>query len=425
MLASDAPLSRWLAWLETLSPSEINLGLERVLEVLGRLDLQLPPHVLTIAGTNGKGSSVAMADALLRASGMRSGAYTSPHIRRYNERIVVDGVAVGDAEIIASFERIEAARGEVKLTYFEFGTLAAFDIFAAANLDVWILEVGMGGRLDATNAIEPSACLITNISLDHCEWLGADVETIAVEKAGVMRRGKPAIFAGIAAGQTISRLAREKGAKLLVAGQDFEAVDNDDGSWTWRGPARELRALKKPGLKGAFQVGNAAAVLALLDAAGLGDRINPELVNRVMPTLSVTGRLQELRVDDRTWLFDVAHNPAAAEALASTLATMPSGGELIAIVGVLADKDVAGVIAPLTSRVDRWVAMTADSHRALAADDLARQVSNLSGKPCLVAGSAAAAIKFARRSASENDRILVTGSFFTVGPVLNQLAVDS
>ncbi|MDH5622574.1 MAG: Mur ligase family protein, partial [Gammaproteobacteria bacterium] len=167
MLASDAPLSRWLAWLETLSPSEINLGLERVLEVLGRLDLQLPPHVLTIAGTNGKGSSVAMADALLRASGMRSGAYTSPHIRRYNERIVVDGVAVGDAEIIASFERIEAARGEVKLTYFEFGTLAAFDIFAAANLDVWILEVGMGGRLDATNAIEPSACLITNISLDH------------------------------------------------------------------------------------------------------------------------------------------------------------------------------------------------------------------------------------------------------------------
>ncbi|MDH5500624.1 MAG: bifunctional folylpolyglutamate synthase/dihydrofolate synthase, partial [Gammaproteobacteria bacterium] len=269
------------------------------------------------------------------------------------------------------------------------------------------------------------AGLITNISLDHCEWLGADVETIAVEKAGVMRRGKPAIFAGIAAGQTISRLAREKGAKLLVAGQDFEAVDNDDGSWTWRGPARELRALKKPGLKGAFQVGNAAAVLALLDAAGLGDRINPELVNRVMPTLSVTGRLQELRVDDRTWLFDVAHNPAAAEALASTLATMPSGGELIAIVGVLADKDVAGVIAPLTSRVDRWVAMTADSHRALAADDLARQVSNLSGKPCLVAGSAAAAIKFARRSASENDRILVTGSFFTVGPVLNQLAVDS
>jgi dihydrofolate synthase/folylpolyglutamate synthase len=240
-----------------------------------------------------------------------------------------------------------------------------------------------------------------------------------------MRRDKPAVFAGSAAGQTISRLAREKGAQLLVAGQDFKAIDNDDGSWTWRGPTRELQALQKPGLKGAFQVGNAAAVLALLDAAGLGDRIDSALVNRVLPTLSVTGRLQELLVDNRAWLFDVAHNPAAAEALASTLATMRSGGELIAIVGVLADKDVAGIIAPLTQRVDRWVAMTAASHRALPADDLARQVSNLSGKPCLVADSTAAAIEFARRSASENDRILVTGSFFTVGPVLNQLAADS
>lgn len=425
MLASDAPLSRWLAWLETLSPREINLGLERVLEVLSRLDLRPPPHVLIVAGTNGKGSSVAMADALLRASGKRSGAYTSPHIRRYNERIVIDGVAASDAEIIASFERIEAARGAVELTYFEFGTLAAFDIFAAANLDVWVLEVGMGGRLDATNAIDPSACLITNISLDHCDWLGPDVEAIAFEKAGVMRRDKPVIFAGSVAGQTISRLAREKGAKLLAAGQDFTVILNDDGSWTWQGPTRELRALQKPGLKGAFQVGNAAAVLALLDAAGLGGRIDPELVNRVLPTLSVTGRMQELLLDNRTWLFDVAHNPAAAEALASTLATMPSRGELIAIVGVLADKDVAGIIAPLIQRVDRWVAISAESHRALPADDLAREVSNLSGKPCLVAGSSASAIKFARQSAAENDRILVTGSFFTVGPVLNQLAVDS
>jgi len=425
MLASDAPLSRWLSWLETLSPSEINLGLERVLEVLARLDLRLPPHVLIIAGTNGKGSSVAMADALLRASGKRSGAYTSPHIRSYNERIVIDGVAVSDAEIIASFERIEAARGDTELTYFEFGTLAAFDIFAAANLDVWVLEVGMGGRLDATNAIESSACLITNISLDHCDWLGPDVESIAYEKAGVMRRGKPAIFAGSVAGQTISQVAREKGAKLIAAGQDFSAVDNDDGSWTWKGPTRELRALKKPGLKGAFQVRNAAAVLALLDAAGLGDRIDSELINRVLPTLSVTGRLQALRAHNRAWLFDVAHNPAASEALASTLETMQSGGQLIAIVGVLADKDVAGVIGPLTQWVDRWVAMTADSHRALPANDLARQVSNLSGKPCLVADSIAAAVEFARRCASENDRILVTGSFFTVGPVLSQLAADS
>lgn len=425
MLPSFAPLSQWLAWLETLSPSEINLGLGRVLEVLGRLHLPRPAKVLIIAGTNGKGSSVAMADALLRASGKRTGAYTSPHICRYNERIVVNGVAASDAEIIASFRRIEAARGDVELTYFEFGTLAAVDIFAAADLDVWILEVGMGGRLDATNAIEPDACLITNISLDHCEWLGHDVETIAAEKAGVMRAGIPAVFAGRNAPHAISRLAKEKGATLLLAGQHFEVVVTAGGEWTWRGPNRELRALQTPGLKGEFQVHNAAAVLALLDAAGLGVDIDSELVNRVLPGLSVPGRLQNLAVDGKTWWFDVAHNPAAAEVLAASLRTMGSDGELIAIAGVLKDKDVAGVIGPLTQVVDRWVAIRADSPRALPADELGRQISNLSGKACLVADSPDAAIEFARHCASENDRILVTGSFFTVGPVLKQLQAGS
>jgi dihydrofolate synthase/folylpolyglutamate synthase len=425
MPATGTPLSQWLARLETLSPTEINLGLDRVLEVLGRLDLPKPADILIIAGTNGKGSSVAMADALLRASGKRTGAYTSPHIRHYNERIVVNGSAASDADIIASFERIEAARGDAELTYFEFGTLAAFDIFAASNLDVWILEVGMGGRLDATNAVEPSACLITNISLDHCEWLGPDVNTIAVEKAGVMRANKPVVFAASEVPPPILRIAEETGAKLLLAGHDFKVLANSDGSWTWQGPHRELRALKQPGLKGAFQVQNAAAVLALLDAAGLGESLDSELINQVLPTLAIPGRLQEVLVDGKTWLFDVAHNPAAASVLVSELRTRTSDGGLTAIVGVLRDKDVAGVIAPLTQVVDRWVAMTAISHRGLAADDLARQISNLSGKACLVAESAAAAIEFVRHGAAENDRILVTGSFFTVGPVLDQLAANS
>jgi dihydrofolate synthase/folylpolyglutamate synthase len=425
MLASGAPLSQWLAWLETLSPSEINLGLDRVLDVLGRLDPVLPDDVLIVAGTNGKGSSVAMANALLRASGKRTGAYTSPHIRAYNERIVVNGVAASDAEIVASFERIEAVRCGAELTYFEFGTLAAVDIFAAAKLDVWILEVGMGGRLDATNAIEPSACLITNISLDHCEWLGRDVETIAVEKAGVMRAGKPAVFADSEVPRAISRLAEEKGAVLFMAGQHFRVVENDNDTWTWSGLSREIRGLRKPGLKGAFQVRNAAAVLALLEVSGLGDRINAELINQVLPALSIPGRLQQVNVDHKVWLLDVAHNPAAADALASTLRTLKTEGELIAIVGVLKDKDVAGVMASLNPEVDRWVAITPASHRALPASELARQISNLSGKACLVADSVAAAIEYARRYASENDRILVTGSFFTVGPVLEQLTADS
>lgn len=425
MTATGTPLSQWLARLETLSPTEINLGLERVHEVLGRLDLPRPADVLIIAGTNGKGSCVAMTDALLRASGKRTGAYTSPHIRNYNERIVVNGIAASDADIIAAFERVEAARGNAELTYFEFGTLAAFAIFAASNLDVWILEVGMGGRLDATNAIEPSACLITNISLDHCEWLGPDVDAIAAEKAGVMRVDKPTVFAGREVPPPILRIAEEKGAKLLLAGQHFQALTNSDRSWTWRGPSREFRALRKPGLKGEFQVRNAAAVLTLLEVAGLGERLDAKLVNRVLPQLSIPGRMQEILVDGKSWLFDVAHNPAAAAVLASELQTRKSDGELIAIVGVLKDKDVAGVIGPLTPEVDRWVAMTAGSHRALSADELARQISKLSGKACLVAKSAAAAIEFARRCAAENDRILVTGSFFTVGPVLDQLAADS
>jgi len=270
MLPSAAPLSDWLTWLETLSPSEINLGLERVQLILERLDLPRPAHVLLIAGTNGKGSSVAMIDALLRASGQCVGAYTSPHISCYNERIVVNGLAASDAEIVAAFERIEAVRGETELTYFEFGTLAAVVVFAAAELDVWVLEVGLGGRLDATNAISPTASLITNISLDHCDWLGDDVETIAAEKAG----------------------AETTAATLLLAGRDFDSQVGEDHRWSWRGPSGELQDLQAPGLAGEFQTGNAAAVLALLDVAGFTGVIDAELINRVLPKVSLPGRLQ-------------------------------------------------------------------------------------------------------------------------------------
>ena len=430
MLSSAAPLSDWLAWLETLSPTEINLGLERVHLVLERLDLPRPAQVLLIAGTNGKGSSVAMTDALLRASGRRVGAYTSPHISRYNERIVVNGIAASDAEIIAAFETVEAKRGDTELTYFEFGTLAAAVVFAAADLDVWVLEVGLGGRLDATNAIDPTASLITNVSLDHCDWLGDDIEAIAVEKAGVMRRGIPTVFGDADVPEAIRRQAEAQGATLLLAGRDFEIQVSDDREWSWRGPSGVLRELLPPGLVGEFQTGNAAAVLALIDAAGFADAIDAERINRVLPAITLAGRSQRLIVeglncDNNEWLIDVAHNPAAARALANTLGSMQLSGATFAIVGLLNDKDVTGVIGPLAAHVDHWIAMTADSHRAVPANELARQISNLTRLACLVAGSPAEAIEFARRSASENDRILVTGSFFTVGPVLDQLTTGS
>lgn len=424
MLSSGAPLSDWLTWLETLSPKEIDLGLERVQVLLERLGLQSPQHLLLVAGTNGKGSSVAMADALLRALGKRVGAYTSPHIHRYNERIVVHGEVASDAQIIAAFEQVEAVRGDVALTYFEYGTLAAAVIFAQAELDVWILEVGLGGRLDASNAFMPTASLITNVSLDHCDWLGNDVETIAAEKAGVMRADLPTVFGDDPAPKSVRQHADAVNARLLLAGREFDVAFRADGSWDWRGPSATLKALRVPGLVGEFQVRNAAAVLALLDAAGLADNMDAQLVNAVLPSLRLTGRLQRRRVDGVEWIFDVAHNPAAAQAFAASLALLEPAGETIAIVGLLADKDVRGMISPLLDAVDRWIAVTAGNDRAVAANELARQIASLSGKPCLVAETFADAVENARRSASENDRILVTGSFYTVGPVLDEPGTD-
>jgi dihydrofolate synthase/folylpolyglutamate synthase len=345
-----------------------------------------------------------MADALLRAAGFRVGAYTSPHIIDYNERIAVQGRHADDAEIVAAFEKVEAVRDGVALTYFEYGTLAALVLFAEAALDVWILEVGMGGRLDATNAIDPTGVLITNVSLDHCDWLGPDIETIAVEKAGVMRSGRPAVFGAEDVPQAVVDHAAKIGAQLLLRDRDY-ATD----------------AVPQPGLRGEFQVGNAAAVVALLKAAGLEAAASGQLVAAVLPTVQLTGRGQSIRQDGVEWLLDVAHNPAAAQALAGALAKERRPGATLAIVGMLDDKDIESSVLALDKHVDQWIAVTAASHRAVPAPELARRIANACGRPCLVADSLADAMESARRDASENDRILVTGSFYLVGPVLEQL----
>ncbi len=408
MLPAGSPLSDWLAWLETLHPAEIELGLDRVRSVLGRLDIERPDHVLLIAGTNGKGSSVAMASALLHAAGLTVGAYTSPHIVDYNERIaIVDGDVsrlASDADIIAAFTEIERVRGGVPLTYFEYGTLAAAVVFSKAQLDVWILEVGMGGRLDATNAIEPSASLITNVALDHCDWLGDDVETIAGEKAGVMRAGKPVVYGGLDVPQAILDRAGAIGARLILRGRDFDTV-----------------GVPQPGLVGDFQVGNAAAVLALLDVAGLQRATEKALVESVLPHVRLAGRGQRISAAGCEWLLDVAHNPAAAGVLADTLADSEFAGRSIALIAMLDDKDVEATSAALDPHVDLWIATTALSGRAVAADELARRIANATLRPCLVAAAIDDAIESARREASGSDRILVTGSFYVVGPVLERL----
>lgn len=425
MLPAGASLSDWLTWLETLSPREIDLGLDRVTAVLERLALERARTVLLVAGTNGKGSSVQIAQSLLAAAGYRVGAYTSPHIIDFNERIVVNGRPVPDADIIAAFERVEASRMGLPLTYFEYGTLAALVIFSASQLDVWLLEIGLGGRLDACNAVEPTASLITNVALDHCDWLGPDVETIALEKAGVMRPGVPTIFGSREVPRSLLRHAEVTAADLRLPGRDYDFERAADGSWNWRATGIARQDLRPPGLIGEFQYGNAAAVLALIHAAGLDRALNRDLLNRVLPGLSLTGRLQTLHRGGVDWLLDVAHNPAAAEVLAQTLAARDPGGRTWAIIGLLNDKDVENVAGALNDEVYYWIAVTASSHRALAADELARRIANACDRPCRIAASLDEAMEFAQCSATAPDRILVTGSFYLVGPALRNLELYS
>ncbi|MEE8427176.1 MAG: bifunctional tetrahydrofolate synthase/dihydrofolate synthase [Woeseiaceae bacterium] len=423
-MTAGSQLTDWLALLETLSPHEIDLGLERVHAVLGKLDLKTPQFVLHVAGTNGKGSSVAMLQSLLVESGVSVGAYTSPHVFRFNERICIDAAQASDEQIVAAFEHVEAVRGDVPLTYFEFGTLAALVVFDKAGVDAVILEVGMGGRLDAVNAVEPDAGLITNVSLDHCDWLGNDIDSIAFEKAGIMRKGKPIVFGVADVPASLARHASDIGAEMIVAGRDYTWAGAADGSWSWQGRRTQLASLRPPSLAGDFQIDNAAGVLALAEAAGWESFLQTDVVNAAFARPRLDGRLQIVRTNVE-WLLDVAHNPAAAGVLASSMRARATRGKTIAIVAMLDDKDVAGVIAPLRDIVEHWIAVTADSPRAIEAGELARQIANLNDAGCLSADSLQQAMDSARALATPEDRILVTGSFYIVGPALRSLELYS
>ena len=417
MDTAATPLSQWLARLETVSSREIDLGLDRVSRVLQRLDLPPARTVLHVAGTNGKGSSVAMLESLLRPTDACVGSYTSPHILRFNERICVDGRDASDAEIVAALEQVEAVRADEALTYFEFSTLAAMVIFAEAGADTLLLEIGLGGRLDAVNAVEPTAGLITNIGLDHCAWLGEDIESIAFEKAGIMRPGKPCVFGSREMPNAIGRHAADIGARLLAAGRDYDWELAGD-SWAWRGAAHSLDGLRRPVLVGDHQVVNAAGVLALLETCGVTEVLTREAVNEALGSVELDGRIQSVDLETR-WVVDVAHNPDAAEALARGLQGFD--GRTIAIIGMLDDKDVETVAKHLDPQVDHWIAVAADSPRAVAAAELARRVATGTGDDCEAADSLQAAMQRAETLAGPGDRVLVTGSFYLVGPALDQL----
>ena len=414
-------LDQWLAWLETLSPREIVLGLERVADVLGRLQLRPPRRVIHIGGSNGKGSSVAILEAIMLRCGHTVGSYTSPHLCRYNERVRIAGNEVRDRELIAAFERVESVRQDIPLTYFEFGTLAAMVIFDASHVETVILEVGMGGRLDAVNAIEPVASIITNVSLDHCDWLGPDVESIAAEKAGIMRANKPVIYVSTAVPDAIVDAASELQADLRILGRDFGfRIDGRSGNWNWYGRNTQLDDLPRPRRAAAIQVQNAAGVLALLEAVDLLRGLDRQALTEVVGELEVPGRLQRLEAG-RTWLLDVAHNAESARVLAESISVLAAGRRIVAVIGVMANKDIAGLVEPLSSLVGEWIAVTADGERAAQADVVAAQVANSCDKPCLICADIPSALDAADQRADAQDIVLVTGSFYVVGPALDEL----
>src|SRR5918994_482563 len=373
-------LADWLAWQEPLHPNAIDLGLDRLQRTLDNLGWRRPAcPVITVAGTNGKGSCVALTARILGEAGYRVGTFTSPHLLRYNERIAIDGVEVSDEALIAAFERIDAARGEDTLTFFEFNAAAALLVLADAHPDAVVLEVGLGGRLDAVNVVDADVALVTSIDLDHCDWLGRDRETIGREKAGIFRAGRPAIFGSRDMPASIREAAQQVGAELQQLGHDFDWVRSGD-RWSWRGRTGEQRDLPAPALHGEIQYDNAAAVLATLEVLQSRLPVPRSAIERGLQTVTLPGRFQVVKQSSPRpieWILDVAHNPAAARTLAAQLASQKSGGRTIAVCGVLSDKDVEGIVGELRSSFDAWVIVGLQGARALPPEALAARVRNV------------------------------------------------
>ncbi len=424
-MSEFSSLDDWLRHLESLHPkgqAGIELGLERVARVKAELGQTQHCPVIIVGGTNGKGSTCAYLEHILSYSGYRTGCYASPHLLAYNERVRVDREPVADAPLCEAFARVEAARiaaGDVALTYFEFGTLAAWEVFAAANVDVAILEVGLGGRLDAVNVYEPDAAIVTGIALDHTDWLGADRESIGREKAGIFRAGKPAICADPQPPQSLLDHAAAIGADLQLIGRDF-GYFGDKTQWTWWGRNKLRRGgLANPGIRGTQQLANASAALAALDAIKGKLPVDMQSVRRGLIELELAGRFQ-LVPGKPAIVLDVAHNPQAVGVLASNLGDMGFYAHTHAVVGMLADKDIAGALAALKGKVSHWYVASLDVPRGAAAATLANVAEGLGGSVARF-DDVAAAFAAARKAAGENDRILAFGSFYTVAAVMRAL----
>jgi dihydrofolate synthase/folylpolyglutamate synthase len=417
-----ASLADWLAYLETLHPRSIEMGLARVREVFGRLDLRLDAPVVVVGGTNGKGSTCAFLEAMLSAAGYRVGLYTSPHLTRYNERVRIAGGFAGDDALIDAFATVERARTAVQpatpLTYFEFGTLAALVLFGASRLDVLVLEVGLGGRLDAVNLIDADVAVVTSIDLDHQDYLGDTREAIGAEKAGIFRHGKPAICGDAdPPGSLVSRAA-EVGAPLYRLGDQF-GYAAEGRQWRYRGPGGERFGLPVPALRGTYQFANAACALTALDLLRARLPVDAGAVRAGLVGVTLPGRFQVLP-GRPTMVLDVAHNPHAARALAATLGEMGYHARTLAVFGMLRDKDIDGVIDAVMPRVDRWRVASLPGPRGTAAHALAAHLRarGVAREAIAEFPDVQSALAAARGEAGDTDRIVAFGSFLTVAAAL-------
>ncbi|MEJ2442347.1 MAG: bifunctional tetrahydrofolate synthase/dihydrofolate synthase [Exilibacterium sp.] len=422
-------LEAWLAWLEQLHPKEIELGLARIGIVAERLELvsgknkarqQPAPRIVTIAGTNGKGSCVATLEALLIETGYRVGSYTSPHLFHYCERIRIQGCNAAPETVCAAFEKIERVRDGVSLTYFEFGTLAAMELFlhGRQSVDIVLLEVGLGGRLDATNLWDADVAVVTSIDLDHEIWLGSDRDSIAREKAGIFRRSRPAICADPTPPAAIAAAAADCNAPLLQLGREFGSQVSDTGAtWSWWGRASRGEEVSFAGLPlPNLPLPSVAAALQVCNCLEI--KLQRQIVQRVMEGLELPGRLQKINYKGLEFILDVAHNPAAATYLATKLAAPTGAQKTFALVAMMADKDRRNTLCQLRPLVDYWfVSGLPGSIRAASAEDLETDLNHLGGA-AVKCDTVAAALEQITREAAPGDRVLVLGSFLTVAAAL-------
>ena len=418
-------LSAWLAYLETLHPKAIAMGLDRVRAVYQRLGVELACPIVMVAGTNGKGSTCALLDRMLRCAGYRVGTYTSPHLLRYNERVRLDGVDASDDALCTAFAAVEAARGDTALTYFEFGTLAALWLFANVPLDALVVEVGLGGRLDAVNIVDADVAVITTIDIDHVDYLGATRDEIGREKAGIFRAGRTAVCGERDPPQSVLAYAASMGAKLLRIGIDY-GFNAQDHQWSYWGPGGARHGLPHPALRGAYQLENAATALTALDALRERLPVGMGAIREALVSVELPGRFQVLPGRPVT-VLDVAHNPQSARALSEALAAMGFHPETRAVFGVMADKDIDRIIAAVKGRVDDWHVATLPPPRGATAQRLRERLES--------AGVASGAIRefedagdaylAARGASAEADRIVVFGSFLTVAAALAQTSAGA